>query len=147
MCCCGIGNVGVWQIFKILFSFDRNVPWVTLYKQCSSHVDWLKNMAARRHIFSRKRGKSNFIHLVTMFLKVVCCIKCVCMWLRVKRTRFVETRRKELRAGKRVSEPWDERMTYQLVTYSCSRQTIVIVRKYFRALDERSETSHSKTII
>ena len=33
-----------WQILK---KNCRNVPWVTLYQIPTSHVDWLKNVAAR----------------------------------------------------------------------------------------------------
>ena len=31
--------------------FGRNVPWVTLYKKCSSHIDCLKSMATMSNFF------------------------------------------------------------------------------------------------
>ena len=61
--CCSIRMEGKWPILKffssesacwITIKFHRNVPLVTLYKSCSSYIDWLKNMTASQH---QKRGK------------------------------------------------------------------------------------------
>ena len=49
----------------ISIEFCRNVPLVILYQDCSSHLDWSKNMAARgRGLFSLYIYIENFKNLV-----------------------------------------------------------------------------------